>query len=357
MVPRPHSLFRGSDQEQDHRQDVRAPVINRMNQTFSAVANHKPVWLHPDIHETLGIICEDLHISEEGTHQDNLSPVFFEPLGTRHVPPPHPTAAETPTHAQKILDEWDRPTPRPPTVTDQLYLLMYRINVIFDTSPRDFEKDRGWSNTLSDYAKWFICGEITPELIAEEFDGLVWGPHASMPNVGFTARPRLNKPHILLALLTRSEANEMLCRSEALTILIVMLTRLERDELPNHNVIPMMVISVFPGFKLRILEAHYDARGLVIRKSDFLGFANRDAAMQNMDTLMSFMGSKMIGNTMVPNLMAEPETEVPPPPDDNSGQETNSRGLKFWRVGFLWRALRLMLKTHMSDIRDTVYTS
>ncbi|GLB06560.1 hypothetical protein AtubIFM57258_001870 [Aspergillus tubingensis] len=45
-------------------------------------------------------------------------------------------------------------------------------------------------------------------------------------------------PHTLLAMLTRSEVNEKLSRSEALTILTVMLTRLKSDDFPNHNVIP-----------------------------------------------------------------------------------------------------------------------
>lgn len=66
-----------------------------------------------------------------------------------------------------------------------------------------------------------------------------------------------------------------------------------------------MVISVFPGFKLRILEAHYDYRGLVIRKSDFLSFVNGDAAIASMDILASFMCSRMIGNTMDPHIMTK----------------------------------------------------
>ena len=71
-----------------------------------------------------------------------------------------------------------------------------------------------------------------------------------------------------------------------------------------------MIISVFPGLKLRILEAHYDYRGLVVRKSDFLSFANKDSAISSMDIVMSFMCSEMTGNTTDMNIMMDVSSHI-----------------------------------------------
>ncbi|RDK39626.1 hypothetical protein M752DRAFT_268665 [Aspergillus phoenicis ATCC 13157] len=329
-------LFGRSTQDQVRHQEVRALVINKMSETFEAVANHEAAWIEPNIQETLGVICEDLHISKRGTNQDELSPVFFEPLGTHNVPQPHPTQDQGQKLVKEIFENWDKPTPRPPTVTDQIYMLMYRIENILCTSARDFESEYGWSNTLSDYAKWIECGDIIPELVAEEFEGPLYG----------SPRNQLNRPHTLLATLTKSDADERLSRYEAVVILTVMLSRLEGDECLNHNVIPVMVISVFPGFKLRILEAHYDYRGLVIRKSDFLSFVNGDAAIASMDILASFMCSKMIGNTIDPHIMTKPGATVPPLPGDKPGREIRSRELISSRVGSFWRGACDLFKSH-----------
>ncbi|GKZ21329.1 hypothetical protein AbraIFM66951_010118 [Aspergillus brasiliensis] len=293
-------------------QDVRTLVIEKMKDTFEAVANHEATWIDFDLQESLGVICEDLHISAGGTHRDELSPVFFEPLGTHNIPPPNLANAETQANLKEITDDWDEPPPWPRTVTDQLYELVYSIEYVFRGSSRVYEKEFGWSNTLSHYAKWVECGDITPDLVAKRFYRPVLGPRGSMPYLGYIARSQLKMPHTLLATLTSTEANEKLSRSEALTILTVMLTRLESGDFPKSTVIPVMVISIFTGFKVRILEAHYDYKGLVIRKSNFLSFENADAAIPNMDILMSFMASKMIGNTMDPNIMTKELKSVHP---------------------------------------------
>ncbi|GLA09560.1 hypothetical protein AnigIFM60653_011891 [Aspergillus niger] len=336
---------------------ARALVIERISDTFEAVANHEAAWIEPDIQGVLGIICEDLHISKEGTHQNKLSPVFFEPLGTHDVPKLDLNNAETKDSINEYTEDWEKPPPWPRTVTDQLYELIYAIEFYFKYSSRVYEPEDCWSNSLSHYAKWVQCGAITPELVAEEFDSPIWGSRGSSPYFGYVARTQLNMPHTLLATLTRSEANEKLSRSEALTILTVMLTRLESDDFAKHNVIPIMLVSVFAGFQVRILDAHYDYKGLVIRKSDFLSFVNRDAMTSSMDILMSFMTSKMIGNTMDPNIMTKPGTETPHPPRDNSGDDSGSRFLGSWKMGPLWRAARAPLKHRIPDFQGFADTS
>ncbi|PWY78918.1 hypothetical protein BO83DRAFT_376451 [Aspergillus eucalypticola CBS 122712] len=311
MTSRFRSLFGQSDQAQVRHQEVRALVLDKMRKTFEDIASHDATWIEPDMQGILGVICEEMHVSQEGFHEDKFVPLFFEPLGTSNIPPLDLSDLQTKDILKRITRMWDKPPPWPPTVTDQLQKLVYAIENTFCVSSRVYDKEYGWSNTLSHYAKWVECGDITPELVAEEFDRPVWGPRGSMPYLGYRARNQLNMPHTLLATLTRSEANEKLSRSEALTILTVMLTRLKSGDFPNRTVIPIMLISVFAGFQVRVLEAHYDIRGLVIRKSKFLSFANRDAAIPNMDILMSFMCSEMIGNTRDLRILTKVDPQRP----------------------------------------------
>ncbi|PYH66987.1 uncharacterized protein BO88DRAFT_90491 [Aspergillus vadensis CBS 113365] len=311
MASRLHIPFGQSNKEQVSHHEMRADVIEKTSGIFAAVAHHEAAWIEPDIQDDLRVICEDLHISKAGTYRDKLSPVFFNPLGTHNIPRLDLTDAQTQESINDITEDWDSPPPWPRTVTDQLYELIYAIEYYFREGSRIYELEYGWSNTLSHYAKWVECGGITPQLIAEEFDRPIWGSRGSTPYLGYVARNQLNMPHTLLATLTRSEANEKLSRSEALTILTVMLTRLKSDDFPNHNVIPIMLISVFAGFQVRVLEAHYDFRGLVIRKSKFLSFANRDAAIPNMDILMSFMCSEVIGNTRDLRILTKVDPQIP----------------------------------------------
>ena len=58
-----------------------------------------------------------------------------------------------------------------------------------------------------------------------------------------------------------------------------------------------MAITVFAGYKLRIIEAHYSLGGLAVRKSHLLSFTNKDVAVPSMNILMGFMGAKMVGET------------------------------------------------------------
>ncbi|GFN12432.1 hypothetical protein AtubIFM56815_010697 [Aspergillus tubingensis] len=337
-------------------EQVRTRVIEKFSDTFNAVAKHQAAWIEPDIQKDLGVICEDLHITTAGTHQDKLSPVFFNPLGTHNIPRLDLTDAQTRESINDITEDWDSPPPWPRTVTDQLYELIYAIEYYFREGSRVYESEYGWSNTLSHYAKWVECGGITPQLVAEEFDRPIWGSRGSTPYLGYVARNQLNMPHTLLATLTRSEANEKLSRSEALTILTVMLTRLKSDDFPNHSVIPIMLISVFAGFQVRVLEAHYDFRGLVIRKSKFLSFANRDAAIPNMDILMSFMCSKMIGNTKNLRVLTKPGAVVPEPSGHISYRDNRGRFPGSEKIADLWRAARAPFRppnTAPQDVADT----
>ncbi|GLB06561.1 hypothetical protein AtubIFM57258_001871 [Aspergillus tubingensis] len=154
MASRLHIPFGRSNKDQVSYHEVRAEVIEKISGIFAAVANHEAAWIEPDIQDDLRVICEDLHISEAGTHQDKLSPVFFNPLGTHNIPRLDLTDAQTQESINDITEDWDSPPPWPRTVTDQLYELIYAIEYYFREGSRVYESEYGWSNTLSHYAKW-----------------------------------------------------------------------------------------------------------------------------------------------------------------------------------------------------------
>jgi hypothetical protein len=61
-----------------------------------------------------------------------------------------------------------------------------------------------------------------------------------------------------------------------------------------------MVISLLGKRKVRILQAHNNCGGIVIRKSGFIKFNSPEEATDNMDLLMRFMASNRVGDTADP---------------------------------------------------------
>ena len=61
-----------------------------------------------------------------------------------------------------------------------------------------------------------------------------------------------------------------------------------------------MVISLLGRRKVRILQAHNNQGGIVIRKSGFIKFNSLKKRTDNMDLLMRFMASNMVGDTADP---------------------------------------------------------
>jgi hypothetical protein len=97
------------------------------------------------------------------------------------------------------------------------------------------------------------------------------------------------------------EPDERLFKVEVLTALAIMLTRLQDEEFPNHNTVPVMIVSVMARMQARILHLHYSQAGLVISKTGFISFSTAESATINMDILLAMMSSKVIGDTKDPN--------------------------------------------------------
>ncbi|KAJ6191332.1 hypothetical protein N7519_001353 [Penicillium mononematosum] len=85
-----------------------------------------------------------------------------------------------------------------------------------------------------------------------------------------------------------------------------MLTRLQGKEFPNHNTVPVMIVSIMARMQARILHLHYSHAGLIISKTGFLSFSTAESATLNMDIVLGIMASKVIGDTKDPSNLLKP---------------------------------------------------
>ena len=87
---------------------------------------------------------------------------------------------------------------------------------------------------------------------------------------------------------------------EVLAIVAVTITRLEGGNLHKRcKTVPVMVISTFGRMKARILTAHCEPEGLIVRMTPLLDFAEDGPAEANMTLFMRCMASKAIDGTYI----------------------------------------------------------
>ncbi|OQE15377.1 hypothetical protein PENFLA_c032G07926 [Penicillium flavigenum] len=96
------------------------------------------------------------------------------------------------------------------------------------------------------------------------------------------------------------EPDERVLKVEVQTALAIMLMRLQGKEFPNHNTVPVMIVSIMARMQARILHSHYSHAGLVISKTGFLSFSTAGSAL-NMDIVLGMMASKVISDTKNPS--------------------------------------------------------
>ncbi|KAL3446796.1 hypothetical protein BJX65DRAFT_308707 [Aspergillus insuetus] len=88
-----------------------------------------------------------------------------------------------------------------------------------------------------------------------------------------------------------------LLRTEILTLIGIIITRLKARSLTDHRVMPVMAVYCFQGARARILQAFMTDVGLVTYNTklyDFLDYENRDDAIEQ---CLSYMASTPIGDT------------------------------------------------------------
>lgn len=95
--------------------------------------------------------------------------------------------------------------------------------------------------------------------------------------------------------------NDSLLVNEIRIVVALMNVRLIIDEKwTDHNVVPVQAFSLTSHKQGRILQAHLDREGLVIRKSQIYDFSSRPDA--HLDLFLQYMVSDIQGSTSMLDL-------------------------------------------------------
>ncbi|CAG8895873.1 unnamed protein product [Penicillium egyptiacum] len=184
-------------------------------------------------------------------------------------------------------------------LSKQTQALGFEIGVAFRFLKRD--EGRRKDRSLASITNYYQVGNISPTIIAEEYDPVVWQSLWWHPEAAFCQRTSLNSPHTIIVLHLTVEPDDRLFQAEVLTALTIMLTLLEGDKFEHHNTVPVMVVSVMGRMQARVLQFHYSHEGLVITKTRLMSFATMESTTIGLGVMMGLMSSKAIGNTTDPS--------------------------------------------------------
>ncbi|OJJ45041.1 hypothetical protein ASPZODRAFT_70613 [Penicilliopsis zonata CBS 506.65] len=295
-------LDRRQGEDEDFAQ-VRQTVIQRINETYDLVEDRDGMHIQSDSLEGLQIKCEDLNLHPDESLDGSPQPVFFKPWPLASFPRPHPTDEYTSKQVEiyKAKKYWDIDSPLLAYQISQANYLSSIIGIFFEGLLRDVGRPQyKYPQCLETMASW-IHKDFTYNIFADDFDPPLWTSVDWYP--GEAWKSTKNVPHIMFTLILGYEPTEDLFQVEVLSILAAMITRLEGDEDLAHNTIPIMVISIMAGMKARVLQAHYNYQGLVIRKSQMISFPTVDEALPNIDLFLRFMASECVGDTKNPDIL------------------------------------------------------
>ncbi|GFG18790.1 hypothetical protein IFM5058_09367 [Aspergillus udagawae] len=299
-----------------------AKAVEVMDEIYDLIEEHCSFGTHIDTEllMTLKTVCRDLDLANHGTYLDSFLPVFFEPLPPEQLPPVDLRDAETKRKYEFTKKVLSGPSRYERTAHDSAHSLSSNIMSTFSTLPREVPGDRSLS--LKRLSGW-LGTDFSPSIIDEEFDNFVFESLEWNPGNAFTTLTSCSTTHVMFSLILGYEPDERLLRAELTSIMAAIITRLADPEYEDHSVIPVMVISLLGKRKVRILQAHNNRGGIVIRESGFIRFNSPEEATDNMDLLMRFMASNRVGDTADPKNFFGPETPptIPGPSAAGSSQE------------------------------------
>ncbi|KAF7182490.1 hypothetical protein CNMCM7691_002060 [Aspergillus felis] len=174
------------------------------------------------------------------------------------------------------------------------------LQLAFDTNKRKISD--GQKTTLMQKTGWkrvdFANGIFHSAFLDDVFHSQHWYPL----NAWQSGKPK-DQPHVMFTMAHEYEGkNSCLLRGEVLAIIAIMLTRLASDSLTEHNIIPVMALSIMAGRKGRVLQAYFADEGLVVFKSRLFSFAGEDDGKIAAEFFLQYMGSEIIGATEVSRL-------------------------------------------------------
>ncbi|OQD86100.1 hypothetical protein PENANT_c008G10612 [Penicillium antarcticum] len=250
------------------------------------------------------------------------------------------------------IRKWRKTNPQYRSLSRQTRALGFEIGAAFRYHKRD--EGRRKDRSLASIANYSQGGDISPDIIAEEYDPVIWQSLWWHPDAAFCQKTYLNLPHTMIVLQMTVELDDRIFQVEVLTALTIMLTLLEGDRFELHNTVPVMVISVMGRMQVRVLQFHYSREGLVVTKTRFMSFATDESTTIGLGVLMGLMSSKTSGNTKDPSNILKPVS--PPttptqassePPVVDPNLTASRRILQALHVGkYSSRAKRSRSKTH-----------
>ncbi|KAJ5457266.1 hypothetical protein N7530_012540 [Penicillium desertorum] len=297
---------------------ARQQVTSAMDGVYNRVASYRSTQIDPTSYVSLGIEFGLLSLDEDGKHlhlpnadpgnADPASLVFFKPQGAEWVAPVVITIPDYEKRLKRITDgsEIVQVKVLLRDLHSQASYLYSGLEWMFFQFRRQFyhAKDGKVLLNLRQASRWLESGDIVPSVIAEKFYPALWGSVRWSPSAAFVPKKSLyleGLPHIMITILIGEEPTEELLRAEVMTITAAIITRLDDDELFEHNAIPVMAITVFGRMKARVIEAHSSQQVLVIKKTHLFDFLTDDVRKRNMDILLGFMCADLVGETKKPN--------------------------------------------------------
>ncbi|OQE26918.1 hypothetical protein PENFLA_c006G01185 [Penicillium flavigenum] len=294
-------------------------VTSAMDGVYNGVASYISTQIDPASYVSLGIEFRLLNLDEDGKHLrlPNADPgdahpaslVFFEPQGAEWVAPVVITNPDYEKRLKRITDRSEIVQGKVllRNLHSQASYLYSSLEWMFFQFRRQFyrAKDGKVLLNLREVSRWLESGDIVPSVITEKFYPALWGSVRWSPSAAFVPKKSVypeGRPHIMITILIGEEPTEELLRAEVMTITAAIITRLNSDELFEHNTIPVMAITIFGRMNARVIEAHSSQQALVIKKTQLFDFLTDDAGNKNMDILLGFMCADLVGETKKPNV-------------------------------------------------------
>ncbi|RDW65687.1 uncharacterized protein DSM5745_09426 [Aspergillus mulundensis] len=251
--------------------------------------------------ESSGITLEVLDLSEPLPTSAAHAMVFFEPLKQEFmrahpVDPSEPFTQEDYESEQATFKRIAADLNR----TDIAELFCPDFYAAFDVYKR-----AGLEGSIADHHNWIewymrtSASDINNHFLRDEFWVSSVNPlkPASMEIGNAWHQGDANLPHAVFTMSHSGEPTAMLLRTEILTIIGVMLSRLISNRLRAYTTIPIIAVSCFNRYQARILYAYMSDKGLVIAKSLLQDFSTQQKRDLNFPIFLSWMGSIPVGDT------------------------------------------------------------
>ncbi|KAJ9230638.1 hypothetical protein DTO271D3_6781 [Paecilomyces variotii] len=296
--------------------DARNETCDNLNEILMSVLDQESLYLGNEAARSFYIILNDLQLEETNDLADPDNFCFFSPMPLARLE--SFTFDKSDEDTERFLHRfgrWEglsRPQSGEPLMRNARALIG-KLRWLVGACKRIFpDEDR--KSYLLKAVNWryiFFCPEILDEDLYDMLDSASRrraiipdgiGTFVKMFDItdGYIAWPpdiRADQPHVIIMIDHKYPGDDMISRAEILAIIAVIMTQLQHENLAEHCIIPVMVVSFMDSLQGRILQAHMTNSGLIIKKSKLHDF-DRQADFEKSMTLFSrYMACDRIGNT------------------------------------------------------------